>query len=969
MQLPSETDHSSYCRNRPIVWLGLGILIGCVLSLSIGAFDTTSNTAPPADGGVLTSIEIQPTHHGGDDVSREHTHPHAPHEATHPARPVTTPSNNGNTDPIPVHPPVPDPVPDPQPSSPTKAVPPQPNTSVNCPASFVVIELDTTARVHPNEPAHEALGRLLVTLSNAVVTASRHLQRSVLLYQDSNSLGDIVDIDKMRYTHGLCVFDWDGSPKMLLQQIVPELVAASDVQRQQMEAFHFVDMSLVADPREEAIGGLTPHVPNRHKCFQRLPQATVHDEFLQCLNLGLSEVAHAFVYINEQTLATVAPPADDVWLVVRNIEWSSTHTVHAQQRVSAFPSSFMGVYIDARTYGIDHEELDGAMSACRVRTELSANSRRISSTQSARSCNVNAARAKKLWLEFSALTSCAPINNVPSQDALSDVFIVEPANSHHSDWDGFRVLSNTDASEQHDSNCLHQAVDDLLTLARSSLLLGSSSSVFSQIAYATWIRFRTGSPAGACCGVDMRPTVPDFKSHILSFVSEEQQAKAWPDNARPDTTPAATPAPVTLQNAWHLSSSFTVPDSTSSCFLEKLLLPLADDHMNPLEQVLTMNLESGTMTDRGHYMMEATNVCYSTKSGLFQVYDANPPFPGNGITVYTEFPDRLSLPMSSVARSTLGTFVTSKFGANAVAHVKWFQSTTLQVIHLVYPSFWHGMHPLIGTIAARTKADAKYPVHSLMWYMKKGYAQFTNNGKWVSHPWDEMMSLFSLPTQPHPTFPAEYPDVHCYKKAIIGYPRVLTGTDADNFAGAAEADRYVEHVLDVWNISGTAACPPRITMIERTGSRKILNWDYIVKRTRNILHEFDVRVVRWETMSVSEQVRTAALSSAMIGMHGQGLAHIMYMPRESVVIKLMPYGSDMPGGTGVNKDRYSNFGAFARWRNHLMVHWQNNNPANSRHNELGWRKRDTDIPKGDYDDLITQARGQLDSILKKRCAK
>jgi capsular polysaccharide biosynthesis protein len=61
-----------------------------------------------------------------------------------------------------------------------------------------------------------------------------------------------------------------------------------------------------------------------------------------------------------------------------------------------------------------------------------------------------------------------------------------------------------------------------------------------------------------------------------------------------------------------------------------------------------------------------------------------------------------------------------------------------------------------------------------------------------------------------------------------------------------------------------------------------------------------------------DQLKMAAGSDIIFGMHGAGLTHALFLPPRSAVIELMP---------GYNMAANWHFRAIARWRKHIYANW------------------------------------------------
>lgn len=103
--------------------------------------------------------------------------------------------------------------------------------------------------------------------------------------------------------------------------------------------------------------------------------------------------------------------------------------------------------------------------------------------------------------------------------------------------------------------------------------------------------------------------------------------------------------------------------------------------------------------------------------------------------------------------------------------------------------------------------------------------------------------------------------------------------------------------------------------------RRIFNEQQLVERlTADFVRTGRVsqlHVLQLETIPVSEQLRLVADTDVLIGMHGAGLTHTLFLPSHAAVIELAPI--DTSG---------SHFRCIATWRQLHYAGWQNFSPQN-----------------------------------------
>ncbi len=106
---------------------------------------------------------------------------------------------------------------------------------------------------------------------------------------------------------------------------------------------------------------------------------------------------------------------------------------------------------------------------------------------------------------------------------------------------------------------------------------------------------------------------------------------------------------------------------------------------------------------------------------------------------------------------------------------------------------------------------------------------------------------------------------------------------------------FVKHVYGRFNIT---ACESKslklITLVDRNDAscRHILNFDRVCKAVRNfcLKHKLELRVVKFENLSVRDQVALLAQTKIFIALHGAALINAPFISHSGTVIEILPYG-------------------------------------------------------------------------------
>ncbi|VDN12958.1 unnamed protein product, partial [Dibothriocephalus latus] len=132
-------------------------------------------------------------------------------------------------------------------------------------------------------------------------------------------------------------------------------------------------------------------------------------------------------------------------------------------------------------------------------------------------------------------------------------------------------------------------------------------------------------------------------------------------------------------------------------------------------------------------------------------------------------------------------------------------------------------------------------------------------------------------------------------------------------------------------------CRPRLVVIlrrnyvshprQRTVGRKFANEQellYHLEKATVTLPDGEVVAlldsvhgVQLDLLSMQEQLKFTGNADILLGAHGAGMTHALYMPHQSAVVELFPMASE-----GKNFD----FEAIARWKDHVYVPWRKSKP-------------------------------------------
>jgi protein O-GlcNAc transferase len=100
--------------------------------------------------------------------------------------------------------------------------------------------------------------------------------------------------------------------------------------------------------------------------------------------------------------------------------------------------------------------------------------------------------------------------------------------------------------------------------------------------------------------------------------------------------------------------------------------------------------------------------------------------------------------------------------------------------------------------------------------------------------------------------------------------------------------RRVLHFYKVADNSPRSARQLVVTLIDRRGNRRLLHKAEYVDALKTKFPSVLVRLVDFAELEFAEQVRVAHSTDILVGVHGAGLTHGMFLPPNSAVVELQP---------------------------------------------------------------------------------
>ena len=147
----------------------------------------------------------------------------------------------------------------------------------------------------------------------------------------------------------------------------------------------------------------------------------------------------------------------------------------------------------------------------------------------------------------------------------------------------------------------------------------------------------------------------------------------------------------------------------------------------------------------------------------------------------------------------------------------------------------------------------------------------------------------------------------CFEKAILIPPGYASPLFSHGYKPRCPSQLMVEHFSDFvlqryglgheHKIEGNVVIIDRIAHISHprsslTGSRIFSNLDVLESEIKKVPGVTSVRRLQFETMSFQEQLRAIRRAHVLIGNHGAGLTHLLFLSNDTAVIEFSPFAKD-----------------------------------------------------------------------------
>jgi len=163
---------------------------------------------------------------------------------------------------------------------------------------------------------------------------------------------------------------------------------------------------------------------------------------------------------------------------------------------------------------------------------------------------------------------------------------------------------------------------------------------------------------------------------------------------------------------------------------------------------------------------------------------------------------------------------------------------------------------------------------------------------------------------------------------------------------------FSKRVIDFYKIpsmSSPADSRLNITFIDRKSKRRLLHKEAYFEQVRIRYPQVNIQVVDYASLSFADQVQVSHSTDILVGVHGAGLTHGMFLPPNSAIVEILP-------PTLMHKG-FENMARFLGHR-HFSAHSIEHESAN---NTGDWQHDDVYLEKTDFlaliDNAVVSAKG------------
>jgi protein O-GlcNAc transferase len=157
---------------------------------------------------------------------------------------------------------------------------------------------------------------------------------------------------------------------------------------------------------------------------------------------------------------------------------------------------------------------------------------------------------------------------------------------------------------------------------------------------------------------------------------------------------------------------------------------------------------------------------------------------------------------------------------------------------------------------------------------------------------------------------------------------------------------FSERVLNYYNIP--VKRPKRkqltLTLIDRGSSRRLRDQETYLPVLRQRFPDVKIELVDFAGLSLPAQIRLVRSTDLLVGVHGAGLTHALFLPKESTVVEILPPRVD-----------YKGFANVAKLLSHHYHSRHGNDPRDPSDDSGNWYVDEVSIDEDDFLELVGEA--------------
>ncbi|KAK3933577.1 DUF563 domain-containing protein [Diplogelasinospora grovesii] len=175
-----------------------------------------------------------------------------------------------------------------------------------------------------------------------------------------------------------------------------------------------------------------------------------------------------------------------------------------------------------------------------------------------------------------------------------------------------------------------------------------------------------------------------------------------------------------------------------------------------------------------------------------------------------------------------------------------------------------------------------------------------------------------------------------------------------SYFGISPPSETVPSSLSIW---GSKNMGKLITFVDRRGSRQLLDQDNLLTSARSKFPGVEIQCVDFAALPLPEQIRVVQETDVLVGVHGAGLTHIMFMRQgEGAVVEIQPEVMSHKGFRNLAGMRGQNY--FVTHAEMVKKEEDKNNKRRVKRDEWHWAN--VRIEEAEFLEIIELALNSLD---------